>query len=230
MATSYLLASLCYNSLSVLFAASTAVSWSFSDITWLPVSELATRLALLVLESLQKTGSMGHDSVSGRAPEETVGLLNATFFWWINRILLKGSHRMLRSDDIPPLDAALKPETLRAAVLRAWDRRGTYVVTACGFCALKRSLIYRQAGEQNDLAKGPGALTPQTVSLGHCTQTFRDSLSVQSTAAHSRDDSFHLANPGRVGRQLRQVLACLSRRPSLRGIGGTFPSIDRYIW
>ncbi|OAQ88974.1 ABC multidrug transporter [Purpureocillium lilacinum] len=123
MATLYLLASSCYNSLDVLFAASTAVSWSFSGITWLPVSELAARLALLVLESLQKTGSMGHDGVSGMAPEETVGLLNATFFWWINRIILKGSHRMLRLDDIPPLDAALKPETLRAAVLRAWDRR-----------------------------------------------------------------------------------------------------------
>jgi len=85
------------------------------------------------LESLQKTGSMGHDSASGMAPEETVGLLNATFFWWINRILLKGSHRMLRLDDIPPLDAALKPETPRAAVLRAWDRRGTHVVTHVAF-------------------------------------------------------------------------------------------------
>ncbi|KAK4088636.1 hypothetical protein Purlil1_7187 [Purpureocillium lilacinum] len=123
MAALYLLASSCYNSLGVLFAVSTAVSWSFSGIPWLPASELAARLALLVLESLQKTGSMGHDSASGMAPEETVGLLNATFFWWINRILLKGSHRMLRLDDIPPLDAALKPETLRAAVLRAWDRR-----------------------------------------------------------------------------------------------------------
>lgn len=133
MAALYLLASSCYNSLGVLFAVSTAVSWSFSGIPWLPVSELAARLALLVLESLQKTGSMGHDSASGMAPEETVGLLNATFFWWINRILLKGSHRMLRLDDIPPLDAALKPETPRAAVLRAWDRRGTHVVTHVAF-------------------------------------------------------------------------------------------------
>lgn len=60
-------------------------------------------------------------------PEATTSFLGRVLFTWINPILLSGYTKILRGDDLPPLDRALDSKRLRQAILRAWDQRGSCI-------------------------------------------------------------------------------------------------------
>lgn len=59
------------------------------------------------------------------APEETAGILQRTFFWWINPILKRGGSGTLKDDDFQVIDAELSARKLRQSINRLWDSRGS---------------------------------------------------------------------------------------------------------
>lgn len=124
MATIYLLATSCCTALVLTFPAPSEERLRTVSFKWLHVFDLLIRLTLIILESRSKTGSMDTSLVELLSPEEKVGLLNSTFFWWMNDILISGYDRLLCSEDLPSLDQLLTPDTLRGIALRTWDARG----------------------------------------------------------------------------------------------------------
>lgn len=88
------------------------------------VSILA-KLCLLVAESRSKERIL-HVSEEGRSPEQLAGILNRTFFWWINSILAQGYAGILDENSLPSLDRDLGSWRLRRRALTAWDQRGTW--------------------------------------------------------------------------------------------------------
>ncbi|TFB06902.1 Metal resistance protein YCF1 [Trichoderma ghanense] len=86
------------------------------------VAEVASRAAMLLLESQDKTSILR--SEYGRAsPEETAGLISSVLFWWLNGLLSRGNRSILRGSHLPPLDSGLEAEGLRRKILETWENR-----------------------------------------------------------------------------------------------------------
>lgn len=56
-------------------------------------------------------------------PEETAGILQRTFFWWLNPIIRRGGSGFLTEQDFQVIDGKLSSETLRQSISRLWDSR-----------------------------------------------------------------------------------------------------------
>lgn len=86
------------------------------------VTQMVLQAVLLMAESFRKD--------SARVPryqklsvEETSGVINRTFFWWINSILIDGYYSVLGNVDLPAIDSTLSSGTVRDAIIQNWDRR-----------------------------------------------------------------------------------------------------------
>ncbi|KAF5253662.1 hypothetical protein FANTH_1353 [Fusarium anthophilum] len=88
----------------------------------IPATQIALKLLLVATESRSKRRIL-KSPYSTQAPEELAGLLNRTFFWWINPILALGNRKILSGDDLPPIDHLLRSEKLRRDGLKSWDQR-----------------------------------------------------------------------------------------------------------
>jgi hypothetical protein len=88
----------------------------------LPATKIALKLILVVTESQSKQSLLvaPYDS---QAPEQLAGILNRTFFWWINPLLALGYRIMLSADTLPPIDHQLSSIHLRHRGLLAWNQR-----------------------------------------------------------------------------------------------------------
>lgn len=93
------------------------------------VAEVASRAAMLLLESQDKTSILR--SEYGRAsPEETAGLISSVLFWWLNGLLSRGNRSILRGSHLPPLDSGLEAEGLRRKILETWENRCKFDLVA----------------------------------------------------------------------------------------------------
>ncbi|KAB5542688.1 ABC transporter [Coniochaeta sp. 2T2.1] len=85
-------------------------------------ASIAVKLLLIVVESQEK-----HLILQGRlgqwSPEQLAGILNRTFLWWINAILIQGYRLILVDESLPPLDHGLDSRLLRHRASQAWDQR-----------------------------------------------------------------------------------------------------------
>ncbi|PTB62314.1 hypothetical protein BBK36DRAFT_1172514 [Trichoderma citrinoviride] len=86
------------------------------------VAEVASRAAILVLESQEKT-SILRSEYSRSSPEETTGLISSMLFGWLIGLLSRGNRSILRGSHLPPLDSELEAEGLRRKILKAWEHR-----------------------------------------------------------------------------------------------------------
>ncbi|CEJ94795.1 hypothetical protein VHEMI10305 [[Torrubiella] hemipterigena] len=84
--------------------------------------EISVRSVFLWLECKSKEFIM-EDEQEKPSPMETGNVLNTTFFWWVNRILLIGKKRNLVNDDIPPLETEMRSKVLRDNILHEWENR-----------------------------------------------------------------------------------------------------------
>ncbi|KAK1251558.1 hypothetical protein MKX07_007037 [Trichoderma sp. CBMAI-0711] len=88
------------------------------------VAEAASRVAILVLESQEKTRIL-RSEYSNMSPEEAAGLIGSMLFWWLNGLLSRGNRSILRGSHLPPLDTELEAEGLRRKILKTWENRST---------------------------------------------------------------------------------------------------------
>lgn len=89
----------------------------------LAAPNILLKLLLAVTESRGKA-SILRSEYSKNPPSQLGGLLNRTFFWWVNSILAAGNHKILGEEDLPPLDEHLSSKRLRQRALHAWEKRG----------------------------------------------------------------------------------------------------------
>ncbi|KAH6645218.1 P-loop containing nucleoside triphosphate hydrolase protein [Truncatella angustata] len=85
-------------------------------------ASLCVKLVLLVAESQGKEAIL-RGPYDQQPPEQLAGILNRTFFWWINPVLAHGSRNVLTGDSLPSIDEKLSSTLLRHHALQAWDRR-----------------------------------------------------------------------------------------------------------
>lgn len=89
------------------------------------ISLLATALAvkflLLVLESSTKRRYL-REPYRDLPLEQTIGVINRAFLFWVNAEIMKGNSKMLSVPDLPDLDEPLKSKELRARMELAWEK------------------------------------------------------------------------------------------------------------
>lgn len=95
----------------------------------LPFTIFMARLALLLLEALNKT-SILREPYRHLAPEETAGFFGTAFFWWVNSIIALGYSKILSVHDMPPLVSYLDTMEMREAMQRMWDKRSKPLAVA----------------------------------------------------------------------------------------------------
>ncbi|KAI0602863.1 ATPase-like protein [Biscogniauxia sp. FL1348] len=75
------------------------------------VSSLVFKGFLIILESYHKTRWVQWE-VQEHSPEETTGLFGLGAFFWLNRLFLTGYRKILKLDDLYPLDYGMATESL----------------------------------------------------------------------------------------------------------------------
>jgi ATP-binding cassette subfamily C (CFTR/MRP) protein 1 len=80
------------------------------------------KLVLLLLEVQNKRSYLRNPYISlGREP--TSGILNRSFFWWINGLFVRGYRSLITFDDLESLDESLASRSLGAGMQRIWESR-----------------------------------------------------------------------------------------------------------
>ena len=83
---------------------------------------IASKIALLVVEAQGKR-SILKKPYQGLSPEATSGILNRSFLWWLNGLLIKGSRKFILLQDLYALDSNLASEPLGRQMQISWDSR-----------------------------------------------------------------------------------------------------------
>ncbi|KAG4438100.1 hypothetical protein IFR05_006421 [Cadophora sp. M221] len=55
------------------------------------------------------------------SPESTSGIYSRSFFWWLNGLMRTGYGRVVKEDDLFPIDDSMKSSTLTARAQKSWD-------------------------------------------------------------------------------------------------------------
>ena len=89
---------------------------------------IAFEAAIFMLELRGKV-SYGTVEDEGPCPEETVGVFNRLFYFWLNGLLLRGYRTDLRECDMFPLDRELSSGSLRLKFQTAWEKGKLFLGT-----------------------------------------------------------------------------------------------------
>jgi ABC-type multidrug transport system fused ATPase/permease subunit len=81
---------------------------------------VAFKALIIVLESQSKSRWIRWD-VKEHSPEETTGLYGLGAYFWLNRLFLAGYRKVLRIDDLFPLDKAMASEKLHSGLAHHID-------------------------------------------------------------------------------------------------------------
>ena len=80
---------------------------------------IGVKLLLLVLEAKSKDLYL-KPAYRNLSPEVTAGIINRTFFWWINSLFKTGYRKVLSIQDLPVLDDELSSARLQAKLKSEW--------------------------------------------------------------------------------------------------------------
>ena len=92
-----------------------------SSLTRLFTASVAFKALVLVLESGEKAKYLPA-RMSERRPEETSSILNRGVFYWLNRLMLRGSRHILLLDDLYELKDKMAAEQLGISYLSHWKQ------------------------------------------------------------------------------------------------------------
>lgn len=82
---------------------------------------LAVKIIVAVTEAVEKRGillSQYHDV----SPEATSGIYSRAFFWWLNKIMMTGFRRVIREEDLFPIEDDLSSIVLKRRAETLWDK------------------------------------------------------------------------------------------------------------
>ncbi|KAF2995600.1 hypothetical protein E8E14_000809 [Neopestalotiopsis sp. 37M] len=107
-------------------------------------ASLATKLALLCLEELQKVPLVNEDKSRTLALEETSGPINRSVFWWLNELFLKGFKGLLQVEDLGSIDNRFDSVELFSKLHSAWqvtNKGGKHSLIVATFSAFKVAFL-----------------------------------------------------------------------------------------
>jgi ATP-binding cassette subfamily C (CFTR/MRP) protein 1 len=107
-------------------------------------SAVVVKAIILLLEAHEKKKWL-RPEYKMLSPEETCGPFSISSFFWLNVLILKGSHKILLTDDLYPLHRSLAAKSLAKSVWdqheRLWGRRGKWKLLILIFKNFKWSLL-----------------------------------------------------------------------------------------
>ncbi|KAF2734747.1 putative multidrug resistance protein [Polyplosphaeria fusca] len=83
-------------------------------------ASFALKGVIFFLEAKEKRRYLKTNQSCG--PEETSGLYNQTFVWWLNKIIRSGYRHVLKPTDLYPVDESMKSEVLNAKFWTEWQK------------------------------------------------------------------------------------------------------------
>ncbi|KAH8585367.1 hypothetical protein B0O99DRAFT_531040 [Bisporella sp. PMI_857] len=85
---------------------------------------MGVKISLLILEARDKRSYMEEPYVS-YSRETTSGIINRSFFWWLNSLFKAGYQSLLSPKDLEKLDATLLSKELGQQMQAAWEHCST---------------------------------------------------------------------------------------------------------
>ncbi|RHZ69032.1 hypothetical protein CDV55_100004, partial [Aspergillus turcosus] len=100
-------------------------------VTIVKTAALPVLLLVVVLESLPKSNFVD-STFAPHSKEESVGIVNRSFFWWLNPLFIYGHKHELRPEDLPPIDSKLLSERASPRLREQWANgdSGSLLVTS----------------------------------------------------------------------------------------------------
>ena len=87
----------------------------------LSTTSVSAKAVLLILEAQSKRPYLKFPYRS-YPPEATSGILNRSFFWWINSLFIGGFRRLLSVNDLYAPDVGLSSKPLQVRMQKAWNQ------------------------------------------------------------------------------------------------------------
>ncbi|KJK76845.1 hypothetical protein H634G_07887 [Metarhizium anisopliae BRIP 53293] len=79
-----------------------------SSYTAILTAKTVLQFTVILVETMPKCHSLrGHETHTDTSPEETSGVFSLAFFYWLNPLIYKGSKKIIKPDDLYPLDKRL---------------------------------------------------------------------------------------------------------------------------
>ncbi|KAJ5885116.1 hypothetical protein N7495_009626 [Penicillium taxi] len=97
---------------------------SRSMTTWFAISWVI-KMITLILEAREKQPLLKR-KYENSPIEATSGVLNRAFFWWLNKLLWRGSKAQLTVDSLPALDDNIKAASDPRLLFEKWNKVNTY--------------------------------------------------------------------------------------------------------
>lgn len=92
-----------------------------SALTRLFTASVVFQALILIVESGEKAKYLP-DSMRDRRPEETSSILNRGIFYWLNRLMVKGSRNLLFPDDLYELSDKMTADHLAMSYIKHWQK------------------------------------------------------------------------------------------------------------
>jgi hypothetical protein len=92
---------------------------------------ITIKVALLVLESIEKTGSL-REPTAKPSREETSGTFGRDFFWWLSSLFRQGYSSVLRVEDLDNVDIKVNSALVHADFIRIWKQSKWSTGFSCG--------------------------------------------------------------------------------------------------
>ncbi|KAJ5642139.1 hypothetical protein N7490_006139 [Penicillium lividum] len=81
---------------------------------------IGVKVLVLLAEATEKHGIL-LEAYRHLSPEETSGIYSKSFFFWLNQLMTSGFRRVLRNEDLYPIDRDMSSELLQTRMKNAWD-------------------------------------------------------------------------------------------------------------
>lgn len=85
---------------------------------------IASKCLLFALENGSKRSFLLSNYTS-LPPEATSGIVNRSFLWWLNSLLIQGTRGVIKAEDLFDLDGELRSSILLHKLLGKWESRST---------------------------------------------------------------------------------------------------------
>lgn len=101
-------------------------------------ASVAVKLFMLILEAREKRKWLKVDGTAREIGEEELsGIFGQGFFWWLNKLILLGSKKVLQIEDLYPLDRTLESDYLKNRFEQAWEKCKSALLSLSCICYLK---------------------------------------------------------------------------------------------
>ncbi len=108
-------------------------------------ASLAMKVIILLLEAKEKRQYL-NSSDRQRGPEETSGIFSQSVFWWLNKLIRQGFSKVLRMDDLYPIDEDMVSERLGANFRQKW--KACKILQSYPFAHSRLTLVVSSRGWQ----------------------------------------------------------------------------------